>query len=129
MGVFAGKYWMQPYKGVIWLFIPDPWNPFTFTTNSGVVIKPEDMLTDGASIPRFLWGVPGMAPWDWPDAVIIHDWLYETHHRGRDVVGFSEANAILGEAMDAMKAPPLVRDAFVWASNEFGLPVWNRPIF
>ena len=44
-------------------------------------IQPEEMITDGASVPRNLWYVSGFAPFDFTRAAVIHDWLYEAHHR------------------------------------------------
>lgn len=44
-------------------------------------ITPESMLTTGASVPRQLWLVPGFSNFDFTRAAIIHDWLYEAHHR------------------------------------------------
>ncbi len=44
-------------------------------------IEPEEMITNGASIPRNLWYVPGFAPFDFTRAAVIHDWLFEAHHR------------------------------------------------
>ena len=44
-------------------------------------IEPEEMITDGASVPRYLWYVSGFAPFDFTRAAVIHDWLYEVHHR------------------------------------------------
>lgn len=61
--------------------------PFTFTSH--VVkrrgdfwkIQPESMLTTGSSIPRVLWGVRGFGPFDFTKSSVIHDWLFEAHHR------------------------------------------------
>jgi hypothetical protein len=52
-------------------------------------IIPEPMLTTGASVPRQLWLVPGFSNFDFTRAAIIHDWLFEAHHRW---VVASEAN-------------------------------------
>jgi len=50
-----------------------PWSTFR--------IEPEDMITNGANIPRSLWYISGFAPFDFTRAAVIHDWLYEAHHR------------------------------------------------
>lgn len=47
----------------------------------GGVIRPEAMFTSGASVPRFLWSMGGLSPFDYTRAALIHDWLYEAHHR------------------------------------------------
>ncbi len=44
-------------------------------------IEPEDMITTGASVPRKLWLIRGFGSFDFTRAAIIHDWLYEAHHR------------------------------------------------
>lgn len=44
-------------------------------------IVPGMMITTGASVPRNLWRIRGLAPWDYAQAAIIHDWLFEAHHR------------------------------------------------
>ena len=44
-------------------------------------IEPEDMITTGASVPRKLWFIRGFGAFDFTRAAIIHDWLYEAHHR------------------------------------------------
>ena len=42
-------------------------------------IVPEDIFTDGGSIPRALWGIPGLSPWGLGPAYVIHDWIFEVH--------------------------------------------------
>ena len=44
-------------------------------------IEPETMLTSGSSVPRLLWGVDGLGPMDFTKSAIVHDWLFEAHHR------------------------------------------------
>jgi len=44
-------------------------------------IEPGEMITTGASVPRSLWQLPGFAAFDFTRAALIHDWLYEAHHR------------------------------------------------
>jgi hypothetical protein len=44
-------------------------------------ITPGTMITDGSSVPRNFWAVRGLSPWDFAQAAIIHDWLFEAHHR------------------------------------------------
>lgn len=73
--------------------------PFSFTTHSendpnlasrpgrgkfrkpGVTIVPESMITTGASVPHWLWSISGLGAWYHPGAGLIHDWLFEAHHR------------------------------------------------
>ena len=42
-------------------------------------IEPQEMYTTGGSIPRILWGIPGLSPWGLGPAYIIHDWLFYIH--------------------------------------------------
>ena len=44
-------------------------------------IEPGEMITTGASVPRRLWYLPGFSSFDYTRAALIHDWLYEAHHR------------------------------------------------
>jgi hypothetical protein len=80
-------------------FQPDNAPSFTFTTHkkedlalsnkrgrgeyrkANWTIRPEEMITNGASVPRKLWYVPGFAAFDFIRAALIHDWLFEAHHR------------------------------------------------
>lgn len=48
---------------------------------AGWKIEPGEMITSGASVPRQLWLLPGFSAFDFTRAAIIHDWLYEAHHR------------------------------------------------
>lgn len=49
--------------------------------HAGLKITPGMMITTGASVPRSLWLAKGLSPWDYAQAAIIHDWLFEAHHR------------------------------------------------
>src|SRR6266851_6434044 len=42
-------------------------------------IVPGLMYTDGGSIPRVFWSVPGLSPWAFGPAYIVHDWLFVVH--------------------------------------------------
>ncbi|RNC82869.1 MAG: DUF1353 domain-containing protein [Phycisphaera sp.] len=37
------------------------------------------MYTDGGSIPRVFWSIPGYSPWGYAPAYIIHDWIFSVH--------------------------------------------------
>ena len=64
-------------------------------------IIPEPMLTTGASVPRQLWLVPGFSNFDFTRAAIIHDWLFEAHHRW--VVASETGNEVQMERYAAYK--------------------------
>ncbi|MCB1207722.1 MAG: DUF1353 domain-containing protein [Verrucomicrobiales bacterium] len=46
-----------------------------------LIIEPEDMFFDGASVPRWLWEVDSLGPFDFTYAALVHDWIFEAHHR------------------------------------------------
>ena len=95
------------------LYHPKHDKPFSFTTHlkndpnlqlkggrggyqypKGWKIEPGEMVTTGASVPRNLWHVRGFAPFDFTRAALIHDWLYEAHHRWiRAKTGYDAAKA------------------------------------
>lgn len=99
-GRFSGEPRMVSIApNTFFFFKPKKDEPFTFTTHAegdpalnrkhgrgkyrkaGWRICPEDMITTGASVPRQLWYVPGFAAFDFTRAALIHDWLFEAHHR------------------------------------------------
>src|SRR5690242_2673175 len=55
-------------------FIPKANKPFAFVRKSGKRIEPRRMFTDGGSIPRILWSVPGFSPWGQGPAFLVHDY-------------------------------------------------------
>lgn len=88
IGKFSGKtklVWVEPNQ---FLFEPDLANPLTFSSADGKTITPGAMFTDGGSIPRIFWSAPGLSPWGYVPAYIVHDWLFEAKHCGyRDATG------------------------------------------
>lgn len=82
----------------VFLLDPDPSDWPTYTDSTGRTFTMRDSFEfDGATIPRLFWIIPGFSPWDWLKAAAFHDWFYERHHLGRDVVSFKEANDLLCE--------------------------------
>lgn len=49
---------------------PKPWK-----------IVPKEMFFDGSSVPRSLWEVDSLGPFDFTLSALIHDWIFEAHHR------------------------------------------------
>ncbi|ODN71868.1 DUF1353 domain-containing protein [Methylobrevis pamukkalensis] len=103
-----------------------------------VPIVPEDMYTDGGSVPRILWGVPGLSPWGLGPAYIIHDWLFEVHRCGRDAppevkaITFEQSADILEEVARSLAAAGLMRndrtEAVVLAvRSRYARDIWDRP--
>ncbi len=54
---------------------PLAYKPSFMTTE----IVPEDFYTDGGSVPRIFWSIPGLSPWGLGPAYIIHDWIFAAH--------------------------------------------------
>lgn len=72
-----------------WRLVED-WHMDCKGTLAGKVTVPRDFITDGASIPRFLWRLCG-SPMDLPRvyAAIVHDFLYEYPHTVKVVTDVS----------------------------------------
>lgn len=98
-GKFTGAVNITWHGPILYDFIQDPNNPFSFIRENGQVITPENMVTDGGSVPRIFWSVGGLSPWDFLPAYIIHDWLYVQHHAGACKYEFQEVNTIMAEAI------------------------------
>jgi len=111
----------------LYLFEPHPTNPLTYTDSRGRVFAlTEDFEFDGATTPRLAWWYPGFSPWDWPRAAAVHDWLFETHHRGNDILSFHEANELLGEMCRTLGVAEWKVKLIVWACNRFGKTLWDH---
>ena len=67
-------------------------------TQGGWKIEPEEIITDGASVPRQIWYLPGFSAFDFTRAALIHDWLFEAHHRYRMAAAAYEAAKRRGDA-------------------------------
>ena len=85
---FIGTCRLDHVIGGLFFFEPDPASPFSCTVNrrreNDVVawtMRPTPFLTDGASIPRALWCLSGFGPWDFTKSAVVHDWIFEAHHR------------------------------------------------
>jgi hypothetical protein len=80
--------------------------------------------TDGATVPRFLWSIPGLDPMDWPRAAILHDWLWELHRAGRPVADFFDSNRILEEAVRSLGWSSILAHLVRRAVDLFGWLLW-----
>ena len=79
LGEFSGALdvrWIKPDR---FIYVPNKDDPFRFKAGDGRLIVPATMYTDGGSIPRLFWNVPGYSPWGYAPAYIVHDWLFEAH--------------------------------------------------
>lgn len=105
IGEFKGKLdvrWVEPDRFV---YVPNETDPLRFTTANGQQITPRLMYTDGGSIPRLFWGVPGYSPWGYAPAYIVHDWLFQAHQcQYTDVawVTFDDSARILAEGIKTL---------------------------
>jgi hypothetical protein len=102
-------------------------------------IDPEDIYTDGGSIPQILWGIPGLSPWGLGPAYIIHDYLFVVHRCGWPVpphiakISFDDSAKILAELGKALIERNLVKDdmldAIVWAiKTRYAQHLWDTPL-
>jgi hypothetical protein len=113
-------------------FIPNPDDPFVLTRANGETIRPGVMYTDGGSIPRFAWGVPGYSPWGYAPAYVVHDWLFEARHCGYLPDGnysFEATVAVMAEGLKAvMEAYPESRNYAVFdtVTAAVGSPLAKR---
>lgn len=100
--------WLRPDR---FLFVPKPDSPLRFKTADGQVLEPKAMYTDGGSIPRIFWSVPGYSPWGIGPAYIIHDWIFMAHHcgtAGYEQVDFEDSARILGESIKSLMEANIV---------------------
>lgn len=101
VGAFSGFVLLEWHGPLNYWFKQQPYpNAFTFTRPNGTRLTPDDITTDGGSIPRVLWNLPGFSPWDYLPAYVLHDWLFT-----KKPCTFDEANLILAEALAAMGCP------------------------
>lgn len=127
LGSFAGGYVLAPVRPLLWEYRPVPWDPLRFTRPGGSVITlPDPFETDLGTIPRALWSIPGFAPADLEAPAIVHDWLYQAHHDGRDVLGFAESNRVLYEACRAWGYSRCQAWVIREACDLFGRRYWDR---
>jgi hypothetical protein len=101
-------------------------------------IVPQDMYTDGGSVPQVLWGIPGLSPWALGPAYIIHDWIFQVHRCRLPAppevaaITFEQSASILAEVGKALIDHGLIEDdrldAIVWAvSTRFARNLWDTP--
>ena len=108
------------------LYVPDPVNPLRYIADEGTVYMPDHSFeTDGATVPRILWCVEGFAPMDWLKAAILHDWFFETHHYGRDLVTFDQANKLLAEMCLSLGVRRWKTACIYLAVSTAGACLWN----
>lgn len=124
---FSGFYSTSPAGYHLDNYHPDPTEPLTFHSKAGqVIVIGERFETDGATVPRPFWSIPGLAPHDWPRAAILHDWLWELRYRSVPAIGFRESNRLLRQAIRC-EGWPLVIAWLAWLGVTcFGWWFWYR---
>ena len=75
-GKIAGKLILEWIDQDKFRFISDSGDPLRFVRANNQVIQPNDMYTDGGSIPTPLRAIKSYSPWGYAPAFIIHDWLF-----------------------------------------------------
>lgn len=137
--------WRSPNT---FIYAPDPQKPFYFKRGNGEVIVPQNIYTDGGTVPKAAWRYVG-TPWDYAPAYIIHDWLYEANRRriagGASPDGHpihynrAEADLILAEALKSQMEDPEFRtkrsawhvQGIYWGVRYGAETAWNekpRPV-
>lgn len=107
---------------------PDDWRrrkilkPLVYTDVDGKEwTVPADFISDGASIPRFLWRLCG-PPWGpYAESGVFHDWLYATGPVSR-----LEADRLFLEAMQTQGIKRWRRQAMYRGVRVGGWYAWNQ---
>ena len=102
-------------------------SPWPVTVAEGAFIIPKGFITDLASIPRALWWIPGLAPFEiGPSGPIAHDAIYQGLV-GRDLgVDRRRADEIL-RVFCRCDGVGRIRSFVVWAAvRMFGWLAWRR---
>ena len=97
--------------------------PFVYNSRlKGKITVPIDTITDGASIPRFLWCLLG-SPWSgrYAPGAIVHDFLYQEKKFTR-----KEADLVFLESMEVLKVPLWKRRVMYRALRLFGGFAYRR---
>jgi hypothetical protein len=139
MGILKGRVLVEWDRQDKFIFRKDGKNTFSFKPSfMKTAIVPEDMFTDGGSVPQIFWGIPGLSPWGLGPAYIIHDWIFEVHRCGRPAppevaqITFEQSAQILAEVGKALVEANLIQDNMlepvVWAvRTRYARDIWDRP--
>lgn len=106
-------------------YVPDPDNPLTYHADDGRTFTPESFATDWATTPRLGWNIPGFAPQDWIEAATLHDWFFESYHRGAPVIDFDGANAMLNEMVRVSGVKPWKANLIGYWCQHVGRNLWD----
>lgn len=129
-GQFFGRLDVGYINGREWKVI-NPNMTFGFQIDGGsVVIPPDGMITDFASIPRAFWRIlPPVgdgARARYGLAAIIHDHLYQVGHIEGVRITRRYADDVFLACMEALDVEPWKRGVMHWAVCCFGRGAWNK---
>jgi hypothetical protein len=133
-GVFGGWPRLEWHGPLDYEFEQYPDDDFYFVRQCKETITPQAMNTDGGSIPRLAWIIPGLSPWDYLPAYIIHDWEFVAHHQHLSKKTFEEVNLTLAEGIytlwqTGVAHSDLVRIQIIYGavSSYIGRKLWDQP--
>jgi hypothetical protein len=110
----------------------------SFLMNTNAWIVPETMYTDGGTIPRIFWSIPGLSPWGLGPAYVIHDYLFLVHRCHWPAppevaaINFEQSAQVLAEVGKALVDAGLVDnnklEEIVWAiRTKYARDIWDSP--
>jgi hypothetical protein len=135
-GTLKGRVVVQWVGEDKFVYLPQS-NPLSFQPSfMSTAIVPEIMYTDGGSIPRIFWSIPGLSPWGLGPAYVIHDWLFEVHRCHRPAppevsqITFEQSAQILAEVGKALVETGLVQhnmlEEIVWGvRTRYARGIWD----
>lgn len=109
--ILIGQYssWVPLFRRQLYDVVLDPLAPMTLVDSRGRRIQPDKHVAecDFASVPRLLWGIPGLNALSYPGAAYIHDSAFRYHGLYFSIDGifqfrpvtFDEANQLLAEGV------------------------------
>ncbi len=121
------------------IYLKQQSNPLSFQPSfMSKPIVPENMYTDGGSVPRVFWSIPGLSPWGLGPAYVIHDWIFEVHRCSRPAppevtqITFEQSALILAEVGKALIEAGLIQHnmlpEIVWGvRTRYARDLWDRP--
>ena len=138
-GVLKGHVIIEWTSEDEFIYRPDRSKLFSFQPSFlNTAIVPDTMYTDGGSIPRIFWSIPGLSPWGLGPAYIIHDWLFLVHRCHRTAppevaaITFEQSAQILAEVGKSLIEAGLVQhnklEEIVWAiQTKYARDIWDSP--
>jgi hypothetical protein len=131
-GKYSGWPRLEWHGPLDYQFRQYPDDDFYFIRSTNEKIRPDEMQTDGGSIPRPAWIIPGLSPWDYLPAYIVHDWDFVAHHKHLSNRTFEEVNLTLAEGIYTLMKTgvansDLVRIEIIYraVSSPFGTRLWD----